>query len=81
MAKYTRVNQDTCIACGACQASAPDIFDCDGEEIAFSLIDENKGIRPIPEALLEDLEDAYMGCPTESIEVAEHPLVDGIKEQ
>ncbi|WP_162297117.1 ferredoxin [Sporolactobacillus pectinivorans] len=80
MAKYTRVNQDTCIACGACQASAPDIFDCDEEGIAFSLIDGNQGIRPIPEELLEDLEDAYMGCPTESIEVGEHPLTDGIKE-
>lgn len=79
MTKYTRVNKDTCIACGACQAAAPDIFDYDEDGIAFSLIDENKGIRPIPEDLLEDLADAYEGCPTESIEVADHPFDVGVK--
>ncbi|MBO1912919.1 ferredoxin, partial [Microvirga sp. 3-52] len=27
MPKYTIVDQDTCIACGACGAAAPDIYD------------------------------------------------------
>ena len=31
MAKYTWVEKDTCIACGACGATAPDIFDYDDE--------------------------------------------------
>ncbi|MDU3984595.1 MAG: ferredoxin, partial [Staphylococcus epidermidis] len=26
MAKYTIVDMDTCIACGACGAAAPDIY-------------------------------------------------------
>jgi ferredoxin len=29
MAKYTIVDKDTCIACGACGAAAPDIYDYD----------------------------------------------------
>lgn len=71
---YTRVDQDTCIACGACQATAPDIFDANDEGISFSLIDDNQGIRPIPDELLDDLEDAEEGCPTESILVSRHPF-------
>ncbi|MCY9401711.1 ferredoxin, partial [Bacillus haynesii] len=27
MPKYTIVDKDTCIACGACGAAAPDIYD------------------------------------------------------
>ncbi|MDU1925204.1 MAG: ferredoxin [Staphylococcus epidermidis] len=35
MAKYTIVDMDTCIACGACGAAAPDIYDYDDEGIAY----------------------------------------------
>ena len=35
MAKYTIVDKETCIACGACGAAAPDIYDYDDEGIAF----------------------------------------------
>ncbi|MCI1858910.1 MAG: ferredoxin [Sporolactobacillus sp.] len=75
MSKYMRVDQNTCIACGACQATAPDLFDYNEDGLAFSLIDDNQGIRPIPDDLLEDLADAYEGCPTESIQLADHPFV------
>jgi Ferredoxin len=71
-AKYTRVDKETCISCGACEAAAPDIFNYDDQGLAFSIIDGNKGIRPIPDELLMDLEDAYDGCPTESILVSDH---------
>ncbi|MFC6386524.1 ferredoxin [Sporolactobacillus kofuensis] len=72
--KYTRVDKDTCISCGACEMAAPDIFNYDENGLAFSIIDENKGIKPIPKELLMDLEDAYDGCPTESILVSDHPF-------
>ncbi|MFX3616605.1 MAG: ferredoxin [Sporolactobacillus sp.] len=71
---FTRVNKETCISCGACQAAAPDIFDEDDSGLAFSLIDNNQGIRPIPEELLDDLDDAEEGCPTESILIANQPF-------
>ncbi len=67
--KYTLVDQDTCIACGACGAAAPDLFDYDEEGIAYSMIDHNTGTVAIPDELEEDLEDAFEGCPTSSIKV------------
>lgn len=35
MAVYTIVDQDTCIACGACGATAPGVFDYDEEGLSF----------------------------------------------
>ncbi|RYL92582.1 ferredoxin [Sporolactobacillus sp. THM19-2] len=72
--KYTLVAKDTCISCGACQMAAPDIFDEDEDGLAFSVLDDNQGIRPVPEELLMDLDDAYEGCPTESIQISDHPF-------
>lgn len=73
MAKYTWVTQDTCIACGACGETAPDIFDYDEEGYAYSILDNNLGEKHVPEDLEDDLEDALDGCPTGSIKVANEP--------
>ncbi len=62
MAKYTIVDMDTCIACGACGAAAPDIYDYDDEGIAFVILDDNQGTAEVPEELYEDMEDAIDGC-------------------
>lgn len=74
MSKYTIVDKETCIACGACGASAPDIYDYDDEGIAFCLLDNNEGAEQIPEVLEEDMLDAYEGCPTDSIKVSKKPF-------
>ncbi|KMY55538.1 MULTISPECIES: ferredoxin [Bacillaceae] len=74
MPKYTIVDQDTCIACGACGASAPDIFDYDDEGISYVILDDNEGTAEVPEEFFDDLEDAAEGCPTESIKVADQPF-------
>jgi ferredoxin len=74
MPKFTIVDQATCIACGACGASAPEIFDYDEEGIAFSLLDENAGEQEVPEELLEDMMDAFEGCPSDSIRLADEPF-------
>ncbi|MGM7719661.1 ferredoxin [Metabacillus sp. Hm71] len=74
MAKYTIVDQETCIACGACGATAPEIFDYNDEGIAFAILDNNKGITEVPDELEEDLEDAVDGCPTDSIKVSAEPF-------
>ena len=62
MAKYTWVDKDTCIACGACGATAPDIYDYDDEGLAEVIYsgDNNRGITEIPEDLYDDLQDAQM---------------------
>ncbi len=71
LAKYTIVDMDTCIACGACGAAAPDIYDYDDEGIAFVILDDNQGTAEVPEELYEDMEDAIDGCPTDSIKIAD----------
>lgn len=68
------VDQETCIACGACGATAPDIYDYDNEGIAFVLIDENQGTVPVPNEVEEEVHDAHEGCPTDSIKVANEPF-------
>jgi ferredoxin len=76
MAKFTMVDKETCIACGACSAAAPDIFDYDDEGLAENILegDENRGIVEVPEELYDDLEDACSGCPTDSIKVSDTPF-------
>lgn len=76
MAKYTWVEKDTCIACGACGATAPDIYDYDDDGIAVVIYgdDNNCGVTEIPEDLYDDLQDAQDGCPTDSIKVQDKPF-------
>ncbi|MGP7819379.1 ferredoxin [Niallia sp. 01092] len=71
MKKYTIVDKETCIACGACGATAPTIFDYDDEGIAFVILDNNAGTAIVPDEYEDDLLDAFEGCPTESIKIAE----------
>jgi ferredoxin len=76
MAKYTWVDKETCIACGACGATAPDIYDYDDEGLAQVIYDgdNNQGVTEIPESMYDDLQDATDGCPTDSIKVAATPF-------
>ncbi|MGL4623639.1 MAG: ferredoxin [Culicoidibacterales bacterium] len=74
MAKYTLVDKDACISCGACSAAAPDIFDYDGDGLAENILDGNTGTAEIVEDLVMDLEDAAAGCPTEAIKVQDVPF-------
>lgn len=74
MTKFTMVDKETCIACGACGATAPELFDYDDEGIAEAILDHNQGITAVNEDLLDDLIDAQEGCPTESIKVSNEPF-------
>lgn len=74
MTKFTIVDKETCIACGACGAAAPEIFDYDKEGLAEVFLDNNTGTVEISEDLQSDLFDACEGCPTESIKVADEPF-------
>ena len=55
------VDKDICIGCGACQATAPDVFEMDDKGLARVLVDE------VPEELNEDALDALEGCPVSAI--------------
>ena len=78
LAKYIIVDMDTCIACGACGAAAPDIYDYDDEGIAFVILDDNQGTAEVPEELYEDMEDALAGCTTDSIKIEEELFVGDV---
>lgn len=71
LSKYTVVDQETCIACGA---AAPEIFNYNDEGVAFVILDENEGSAEVPEGLFDDLDDAVEGCPTDSIKVETSPF-------
>ncbi|WP_042351341.1 ferredoxin [Bacillus massiliigorillae] len=71
MSNYTIINKETCIACGACGASAPDIFAYDEDGIAFVILDDNEGTASIPDEYIKEVLEAVDGCPTESIKLAE----------
>lgn len=71
---YCIVDQDTCIACGACGANAPKVFDYDDEGLSFVKIDNNSGTVKIKKKLIDDLMDAYESCPTLSIKLSENPF-------
>jgi ferredoxin len=75
MPKYTIVDQETCIACGACGAAAPDIFDYDDEGLAFTILDNNQGFTEVANELEDELIEAHDGCPTDSIKVADQPFM------
>lgn len=72
MPTYTKVLKEKCISCGACAVAAPEIFDYDEDGIAQSILDNNEGKTEVSEDLLDDLEDAEFGCPTEAIVVSEN---------
>lgn len=76
MAKFSVVVKDECIACGACGAVAPDIFDFDDEGYAINIYagDDNLGKIEIPEDLHSELMDAVESCPTEAIKIADTPF-------
>lgn len=60
-----RVDKDICIGCGACQATAPDVFEINDEGFAEVTVEE------VAEELHEDAVDALEGCPVSAIEEIE----------
>ena len=56
------VNKDLCIGCGACQATAPNVFEIDDDGLAKVKVDN------IEDNDKEDAIDALEGCPTSAIE-------------
>ncbi|MER2088383.1 MAG: ferredoxin [Sporosarcina sp.] len=74
MANFTMVDQSTCIACGVCGELAPDLFNYTDDGISYAILDNNTGVTEVSEDLIEDLEDAFDSCPTDSIKMASTPF-------
>lgn len=60
-----KINKDTCIGCGACQAICPFVFEYDDEGIMDVKTSE------INDEIKDDVIDAMEGCPVEAIIVKE----------
>lgn len=58
------VDQDLCIACGACIDIAPEIFDWNDEGLSHAIVDE------VPEDKEDLAKEAIESCPTEAIKEA-----------
>ncbi|PFN74868.1 ferredoxin [Bacillus sp. AFS076308] len=74
MKKFTIVDRETCIACGACFVTAPEVFDYDDNGISFVYFDKNQGNVEIPGELVDDVLEANDGCPSGSIKVSNMPF-------
>ncbi|MFD1850517.1 ferredoxin [Oceanobacillus bengalensis] len=79
MAIYTYVDKETCIACGACGAAAPDVYDYDDEGLSYVMLDNNNGTATVPEEYEDDVYDAYEGCPTDSIKISSNAFYKAMK--
>lgn len=55
------VDQDLCIACGACIDLAPSVYDWDDEGLAHVIVEE------VPEEVEDLAREAVESCPTEAI--------------
>ncbi|AXH99030.1 ferredoxin [Sporosarcina sp. PTS2304] len=75
MSKYSVVDQENCIACGACNSVAEEIFGYHEDGISFVKFGDNNGQIAIPKELEQDLEEAYEGCPSESILIQDCPFL------
>lgn len=64
---YTKINKESCIACGLCQLIAPDLYEYDQDGIAYTKKDNNKGIIAVENDELDVFKKAYTSCPTGAI--------------
>jgi ferredoxin len=55
------VDQDLCIACGACIDICPEVYDWNDDGLCQAIVDE------VPEDIEESAREALDSCPTEAI--------------
>ncbi len=61
-----KVDKDTCIGCGACQAICSDVFEYGDDGIMDVKVDV------VPDEFTDDVMDAKDGCPVSAINVEEN---------
>lgn len=57
-----KVNQDSCIGCGACQAICEDVFEIGNDGLSVVKVDV------VPEEKVDMAKEAIESCPTGAIE-------------
>lgn len=59
------VDKDTCISCGLCPSTCPEVFHFDADDKAEAIEGE------IPENVMSEAEEARDGCPVSAIDIFE----------
>ena len=57
------VDKDTCIGCGACPGTCPEVFKMDDDGLASAYT------NPVPSGLEDSAKEAEEGCPVDAITV------------
>ena len=57
------VDKNTCIGCGACPATCPEVFKMDDDGLASAYT------NPVPSELEDSAKEAEDGCPVDAITV------------
>ena len=57
-----KVNQDSCIGCGACASICPDVFEINDDGLSKAKVEE------VQEDKKQEVADAKESCPTGAIE-------------
>lgn len=60
-----KVNEDSCIGCGACQSICENVFEINDEGLSSVKVDE------VSEDDVQSVRDAADSCPTSAIEIEE----------
>ena len=58
-----KVDESTCIGCGACPSICPEIFQMNDEGLAEAYV------NPVPSSLEASAKEAADGCPVEAIHI------------
>lgn len=62
------VDEDTCIGCGFCCASCPEVFDMNDDGYAYT---KDNNLDNMDESVKENALEVKEGCPVEAIKVIE----------
>lgn len=66
--KKIKLDNETCIGCGACTAVCSEVFEFDEEGYA-KVIDENDDFESLNDEIKEEVTDALEGCPVSAISI------------
>lgn len=68
--KKIKLNNETCIGCGACTAVCSEVFEFDEEGYA-KVIENKENFESLEEEIKEEVVDAVEGCPVSAISIEE----------
>jgi ferredoxin len=60
-----KVDENACIGCGLCEATCPDVFKMNDNDIAEVIVD------PVPPEAQASCREAAEGCPADAISIEE----------